>query len=60
MTSSTNWRVMNQEAIDARRRDLLNQLGPLRRQHLETTKTIERLEGELETLQGKEGRWDVS
>lgn len=51
---------MNQESIDARRRDLLNQLGPLRRQHLETTKTIERLEGELETLQGKEGRWDVS
>lgn len=51
---------MNQESIEARRRDLLNQLGPLRRQHQQTTETIERLERELESLQGKEGRWDVS
>jgi len=51
---------MSPEAIEARRRDLLNQLGPLRRQHQQTTQTIERLESELESLQGKEGRWDVS
>lgn len=48
---------MNQEAKEARRRDILNQLGPLRHQHQEVTKTIERLEQELEQLQ--EGRWDT-
>lgn len=51
---------MSPEAIEARRRDILNQLGPLRRQHQQVTSTIERLEEELNELQGKEGRWDVS
>lgn len=51
---------MSPEAMEARRRDILNQLGPLRRQHQTTTETIERLETELQSMQGKEGRWDVS
>jgi len=51
---------MNREAIETRRRDIHNQLGPLRREHLTVTQTIERLEGELEELQRREGSWDVS
>lgn len=51
---------MNQEAKECRKRDILNQLGPLRRQHLETTRTIERLEEELESMQREEGKWDAS
>ena len=48
---------MNQEAKETRRRDILNQLGPLRNQHQTVTRDIERLEQELEQLQ--EGRWDT-
>lgn len=51
---------MSPEAVQTRRRDILNQLGPLRNQHATTMRDIERLERELETLQGKEGSWDVS
>jgi len=50
---------VNAEAREARRRDILNQLGPLRVQHQATMRDIERLERELETMQGKEGKWDT-
>lgn len=50
---------MNQEAKETRRRDILNQLGPLRNQHQTITRDIERLETELQQLQGGES-WDVS
>jgi prefoldin subunit 5 len=51
---------MNQEAIEARRRDIERQLRPLRAEHATITATIERLESEKEALQRREGRWDVS
>lgn len=51
---------MSPEAMETRRRDILNQLGPLRHQHQTVTRDIERLEGELEELQRREGSWDVS
>jgi len=50
---------MNKEAKDTRRRDIQNQLGPLRRQHQTVTRDIERLEDELEQLQRQEGRYDA-
>lgn len=51
---------MNKEAKDTRRRDIQNQLGPLRRQHQTVTRDIERLEQELEEMQREEGKWDAS
>lgn len=51
---------MSPEAMETRRRDLQNQLGPLRHQHHTVTRDIERLERELEQLQGEGGSWDVS
>lgn len=50
---------MNKEAVEARRRDIQNQLGPLRRQHQTVTRDIERLEEELESMQREEGRYDA-
>jgi len=50
---------VNQEAIEARRRDIQNQLGPLRRQHQAVTRDIVRLEEELVQLQREEGRYDT-
>jgi len=51
---------MNKEAIETRRRDIQNQLGPLRNQHQTITRDIERLEQELEEMQREEGKWDAS
>jgi len=51
---------MNKEAKDTRRRDIQNQLGPLRHQHQTVTRDIERLEQELEEMQREEGKWDAS
>lgn len=50
---------MSPEATEVRRRDILNQLGPLRVQHQSVTRDITRLEEELETLQRSEGRYDT-
>lgn len=50
---------MSPEARGVRRRDIQNQLGPLRHQHHTITRDIERLEAELEQLQGEEGSWDT-
>lgn len=51
---------MNKEAKETRRRDILNQLGPLRNQHQTITRDIERLEEELESMQREGGKWDAS